>query len=99
VRRSLGRERRIIDVWNGITVLTAPFEEPDGRSMLVTALNYAYQPLPVQMRVRGTFSVVQFESPEEGAAMLPYRHIEGYTEVLLPALRIGGRVFLSQEAQ
>jgi hypothetical protein len=99
VRRSLGRERRIIDVWNGITVLTAPYEEPDGRSILVTALNYAYQPLPVQMRVRGTFSVVQYESPEEDAALLPYRHIDGYTEFLLPALRIGGRVFLSQESQ
>ncbi len=99
VRRSLGRERRVIDVWNGITVLTAPYEEPYGRSMLVTALNYAYQPLPVQIRVRGTFSVVQYESPEESAALLPYRQIDGYTEFLLPALRIGGRVFLSQEAQ
>lgn len=99
VRRILGRERRVIDLWNGITVLAAPYEEPDGRSVLVTALNYAYQPLPVQMRVRGTFSVVQYESPEEGTALLPYRHIAGFTEFLLPALRIGGRVFLSQEAQ
>ncbi len=96
VRRILGRERRVIDVWNGITVLTAPYEEPDGASVMVTVLNYAHQPLPVQIRVRGTFSVVQYESPEERAALLPYRHIAGYTEFLLPALRIGGRVFLSQ---
>ena len=99
IRRMLGRERRIIDVWNGITVLAAPYQEPDGRSVLVTALNYAYEPLPVQMRVRGTFSVVQYESPEEGTALLPHRHIAGYTEFLLPALRIGARVFLSQEMQ
>jgi hypothetical protein len=99
IRRMLGRERRIIDVWNGITVLAAPYQEPDGRSVLVTALNYAYDPLPVQMRVRGTFSVVQYESPEEGTALLPHRHIAGYTEFLLPALRIGARVFLSQEMQ
>jgi hypothetical protein len=97
IRRILGREHRVIDIWNGITVLAAPYQEPDGRSVLVTALNYAYEPLPVQMRVRGTFSVVQYESPEEEAALLPYRHIAGYTEFLLPALRIGARVFLSQE--
>jgi hypothetical protein len=99
IRRMLGRERRIIDVWNGITVLAAPYQEPGGRSVLVTALNYACEPLPVQMRVRGTFSVVQYESPEEGTALLPHRHIAGYTEFLLPALRIGARVFLSQEMQ
>jgi hypothetical protein len=99
VRRILGRERRVLDVWNGITVLAVPYEEPEGGSVLVTALNYAYQPLQVQMRVRGTFSVVQYESPEEGPVLLPYRHIDGYTEFLLQALRIGGRVFLSQEAQ
>jgi len=99
IRRMLGRERRVIDVWNGITVLAAPYQEPDGRSVLVTALNYAYEALPVQMRVRGTFPVVQYESPEEGTALLPHRHIAGYTEFLLPALRIGARVFLSQELQ
>ena len=51
--------------WNGITVLTAPYLDPDGKSMLVTAVNYAHQPLPVQMRVRGTFAVVHYESPDE----------------------------------
>jgi hypothetical protein len=99
IRRFLGREKRVIDVWNGMTVLAAPYQEPDGRSVMVTVLNYAYEPLPVQMRVRGTFSVVQYESPEEEAALLPHRHIAGFTEFLVPALRIGARVFLSQELQ
>ena len=99
IRRMLGRERRVIDIWNGITVLAAPYQEPDGRLVLVTALNYAYEPLPVQIRVRGTFAVVQYQSPEEEATLLPHRHIAGYTEFLLPALRIGARVFLSQELQ
>jgi hypothetical protein len=99
IRRMLGREQRVIDIWNGITVLAAPYQAPDGRSVLVTAVNYAYEPLPVQMRVRGTYAVVQYESPEEEATLLPHRHIAGYTEFLLPALRIGARVFLSQELQ
>ena len=73
-----------------------PYQASDGKSLLVTALNYAHQPLPVQLRVRGTFSQVQFESPEEPAVLLPYQHRDGYTEFVLPTLRVGGRVFLSR---
>lgn len=97
VREVLGRDRRIIDIWNGITVITAPYQDPAGGTVLVTAVNYAHEPLPVQLRVRGTFSMVHFESPEAEAVLLPFQHRDGYTEVVLPALRIGGRVFLSHE--
>ena len=48
--------------------------------MLVTALNYAYEPLPVQMRVRGTFSVVQVRVSRGGghpAAAPPHRGLYG----------------------
>jgi hypothetical protein len=99
VRQLLGRERRVIDIWNGITVLTAPYAEPNGKSVLVTALNYAYQPLPVQMRVRGLFSLVHLDSPEEEPTLLPYQHRDGYTEFVIPALRAGGRVFLSHKEE
>ncbi len=95
MRQVLGREHRVIDIWNGITVLTVPYRESDGNS-LVTVLNYAHQPLPVQLRVRGTFSQVHYESPEEPAMLLPHQHRDGYTEFVLPALRVGGRVFLSR---
>jgi hypothetical protein len=95
MRQVLGRDHRIVDIWNGITVLAAPYREPDGGTVLITALNYAHQPLPVQLRVRGTFSVVRYESPEEPAALLAHEHRDGFTEFVLPALHIGGRVFLS----
>jgi hypothetical protein len=96
VRRSLGAAQRVIDTWNGITVIAAPFREPGGTSLLITALNYAHQPLPVQLRVPGTFSSVTFESPEEGSTLLPHQQRDGFTEFVLPALRVGGRVFLSR---
>jgi hypothetical protein len=96
VRQKLGRERRIADIWNGITVLVAPFQEPGGTSLLLTALNYAHQELPVQLRVKGAFSQVRYESPEEPIALIPSQQREGFTEFVLPALRIGGRVFLSR---
>ena len=96
MRELLGREHRAIDIWNGITVITAGYKDPAGGSLLVTAVNYAHQPLPVQLRVAGRFSLVQYESPDEPATLLPYQQRDGYTEFVLPALTIGARIFLSQ---
>lgn len=96
VRQKLGRDRRIVDIWNGITVLVSPFQEPGGSHMLLTVLNYAHQALPVQLRVKGTFSQLRYESPGDPVALIPSQQRDGFTEFVLPALRIGGRVFLSQ---
>ncbi len=100
IRELLGREKRIVDVWNGITVMTALYGDKEGRTVMLTALNYAHEPLPVQLRVRGTYALAHFESPETGEAeLLPLRRRDGYTEFVLPALRIGGRVFLTNSGQ
>jgi hypothetical protein len=96
IRQLLGPEHRVLDIWNGITVIAAPYRDPGGRSLLVGLLNYAHQPLPVQLRIAGTFSLVQYESPEDAPSLLPYQHRDGYTEIVLPALTIGGRLFLNQ---
>jgi hypothetical protein len=96
VRKILGPEHRVIDIWNGITVLAAPFREPDGNNLLVTALNYAHERLPIQMRVPGTFSTVSYESPDDGFSLLPFEHRDGHTEFVLPALATGARVFLAR---
>ena len=94
MRRLLG-ERRLVDIWNGITVITAPYA--DGTAgLLLSAMNYTAQPLPIQVRIRGTFTGVQFEAPEEPAKLLPFQHRSGATEFVLPALRAGGRVFLTR---
>ena len=95
VRKMLGPENRLVEIWNGITVIAAPFQEADG-GLVLTAVNYAHQSLPVQMRVPGSYSSVQFETPEEPAALLPHAVRNGYTEFVLPALRVGGRVFLTR---
>lgn len=98
MRQALGRDNRVVDIWNGITVLAAPYQEPDGEDVLLTLLNYAHQSLPVQLRVRGTFSRVHYESPEEPAMLLPHQSgDDGHTEVVVPSLRIGGRLFLGRQ--
>jgi hypothetical protein len=97
MRQYLGAERRVVDVWNGITVLVAPYGPGGGDGgLLLTAVNYAAQPLPIQVRVRGIFSEVQFEAPGQRAVLLPFEHRNGGTEFVLPALRIGARVFLNR---
>jgi hypothetical protein len=98
VRELLGPERRPLDIWNGITVLAAPYADPQERAVMLALLNYAHEPLPVQLRVRGTFSMVHYETPDEAPVLLPFRHRDGFIEFVLPSLRIGGRVFLSQDA-
>jgi hypothetical protein len=95
MRQLLGRDRRLIDIWNGITVLAGPYREPGGTSILVTMVNYAHQALPVQLRVAGSFSQVHFESPDEPPALLPHEHRDAHTEFVVPALRVGGRIFLT----
>jgi len=96
MRQLLGSDRRIVDIWNGITVLVAPYARRTGDGALLTAMNYAAQPLPIQVRVRGLYSEVQYETPGQPATLLPFEHRDGSTEFVLPALRIGARIFLTR---
>jgi hypothetical protein len=95
MRQALGRANREVDIWNGITVLVAPHREAGG-DVLLTLVNFAQRALPVQLRVRGTFSRVRYESPEEPAELLAHQSRDGHTEVTVPSVRIGGRVFFSR---
>jgi hypothetical protein len=100
VRQLLGRDDRVLQTWNGITVIAARYEAASDAShtVLMTAVNYSYQDLPLQVRVPGKFSAVHFESPEAAMTLLPYQQRDGFTEFVIPALRVGGRVFLTPDA-
>jgi hypothetical protein len=94
MRQLLGADRRVVDIWNGITVLVAPYTQSTAGDLVLTAVNYAAQPLPVQIRVRGAFSEVRYEAPGQPAVLLPFEARNGGTEFVLPALRVGARIFL-----
>ena len=96
MRQRLGSEHRVVDVWNGITVLVAPYSRATSKDLVLTVVNYAAQPLPIQLRVRGTFSEVQYEAPGQPAVLLSFEVRNGGTEFVLPALSVGGRVFLNR---
>lgn len=95
MRQALTRQQRVLEIWNGTTVIASPYEDAETGTLLITLLNYAHEPSPIQMRVRGIYSVVQYETPDAPAVLIPYRHSNGQTEFVLPDLRVGGRVFLS----
>jgi hypothetical protein len=98
MRQALPKEKRVLEIWNGTTVLATPYQDPASGALLITLLNYAHESSPIQMRVRGTYSVVQYEAPDAPAVLIPYRHNEGQTEFVVPDLRVGGRIFLSRDA-
>jgi hypothetical protein len=100
VRQLLGRDGRVLQTWNGVTVIAARYEAPadPGHTVLLTALNYSHQELPLQVRVPGKFSAVHYESPETAMTLLPFQQRDGFTEFVIPALRIGARIFLTPDA-
>ena len=98
MRQALARQQRVLEIWNGATVIASPYEDAETGTVLIMLLNYAHEASPIQLRVRGTYSVVQYETPDAPAVLIPYRHSKGQTEFVLPALRVGGRVFLSRHA-
>ena len=94
VRRLLGKERLPISLWNASTTIAIPYKLPDSSTATVELLNYSADPMPVQVRIKGTYSVARYETPERGSEILTPTHQDGFTQFDVPWLRIGGRVHL-----
>ena len=99
VRRLLGEEKLPISLWNASATIAIPYDLPGASTATVDLLNYSADPMPVQVRIRGTYSVVRYETPERGCCeVLPSTHQDGFTQFDVPWLRIGGRVHLGAMA-
>jgi protein-tyrosine-phosphatase len=95
ILRLLGREHTLIRLWNGLTTIAVPYG-PNGRDVReVELINYAADPVRVQVQVKGSFSSVQYESPDHACceSLSPVQH-NGFTEFVIPDLYIAGRVHL-----
>jgi protein-tyrosine-phosphatase len=98
IRRLLGKDRSLISLWNGLTTIAVPYTK-NGRDLSeIDFINYAADPLHVQVRVKGSFHSVQYESPEHPCceSLTPVDH-NGFTEFVIPDLEIAGRVHLAAE--
>jgi hypothetical protein len=98
IRRLLGEEKLPLSLWNASTTIAIPYKIPGTSTATVELLNYSAEPMPVQVRIQGSYSVVRYETPERGQEILKPTHQDGFTQFDVPWLRIGGRVHLGAMA-
>ncbi|HEY1809389.1 MAG TPA: hypothetical protein VGG42_12550 [Acidobacteriaceae bacterium] len=99
VRRLLGEEHLPVSLWNASTTIVIPYILPGASTATVELLNYSADPMPVQVRIQGTYSVLRYETPERGCCeSVTATHQEGFTQFEVPPLKIGGRVHLGRMA-
>jgi hypothetical protein len=98
IRRLLGTDRDKVEIslWNALTVIAVPYSVPGGRDKVVELINYAEEPIPVQVQVKGSYSSVLYETPDRACcqSLTPVQRGE-FTEFVIPSLRIAGRVRLT----
>jgi hypothetical protein len=98
IRRLLAQDRDKISIslWNALTVIAVSYGS--GRERVVELVNYSQEPIPVQIRVKGSFSSVRYEMPERACceSLAPVQR-GAFTEFVVPALGIAGRVHLSNQ--
>ncbi len=98
LRRLMGTSPSF-SLWNSLTTVVVAYRTTHAGELVLELVNYAQEPEPVQVQVRGHFSSIQYESPEDGCCQFiaPVEH-DGSTEFVLPALFIHGRVRLKTES-
>ena len=98
VRRLLGKRNALLSLWNGLTSIVVPYRDRGARMTVLELVNYAGDPLRLQMQVRGSFTKIRYETPEHGCceSLEPVKH-DGFTEFVIPEIRIAGRVHLESQ--
>ena len=96
IRRLMDKGVPLISLWNALTTIAVPYQRPNSADLVVELVNYAQDPLPVQIQVKGIFSSIRYESPEDGCCRkLKGVQEKGSTEFVVPRLATAARVYLS----
>ena len=98
VRQLMGEDKLPISLWNASTSIAIPYKLLGTSAATVELVNYSEEPMPVQVRIQGSYSVVRYETPERGHEILKPTHQDGFTQFDVPWLKIGGRVHLGAMA-
>jgi len=99
IRRLMAKERIPISLWNSLTTLVIPYRDPRTDHTILELINYEEEPLQFQVQVKGSFASIRYETPEHGCCeTLTPRHVNGFTEFVVPNLVIGGRLYLQHAA-
>jgi hypothetical protein len=93
IRRLLGKQNALISIWNGLTAVAVPYKAP--RGVLLELVNYAEEPVRIQVQVKGSFDSIRYETPDQPCckSLVPVKH-NGFTEFVIPDLMIAARVHL-----
>jgi hypothetical protein len=100
IRRLMGKQELLISLWNALTTIAIPYRKTHIGMTMLQLVNYAQEPLRVQVRVKGSFHSIRYETPERGCceSLSPVLR-DGFTEFVVPDLRIGGRVHLNEASE
>ena len=95
IRRLLGTQSVLMSLWNGLTTIAVPYSEHGRTVKVLEFVNYAEEPLRVQVQIKGSFGSIRYETPEHKCceSLVPVKH-NGFTEFVIPELWIAGRVHL-----
>ena len=90
-----GKDESALSLWNALTVVAVSYRSSGG-GKLVELVNYAEEPISVQVRIKGSFSSIRYETPERACCQsLTPTQRGAFTEFVVPSLRIAGRVHLA----
>jgi hypothetical protein len=97
IRRLLGKQN-VMSLWNGLTTIAVPYRVHGGTLKVLNLINYAAEPVRVQLQVKGSYSAIRYETPGQECCenLVPVKH-DGFTEFVIPDLMIAGRVHLEAE--
>ena len=99
LRRLIDNSKIAISLWNALTTVAVSYRKTGGSEKVVELVNYAQEPLTVQVQIKGSFASIRYESPEDGCckSLEGVQH-DGYTEFVVPGLAIAGRVRLAEQS-
>ena len=98
IRRLLGKQKVLMSLWNALTTIAIPYGVHGGTVKVLEFINYAAEPVRVQVQIKGSFSAIRYESPEHTCCktLVPVKH-DGFTEFVIPDLTIAGRIHLEAD--
>jgi protein-tyrosine-phosphatase len=98
IRRLLGKQNVLMSLWNGLTTIAVPYRGHGGTLKALNLVNYAAEPVRVQVQVKGSYFAIRYEAPGQECCqnLVPVKH-DGFTEFVIPDLMIAGRVYLEAE--
>jgi len=98
IRRLLGKQDVLMNLWNGLTTIAVPYRGHGGTLKVLNLVNYAAEPVRVQVQVKGSYSAIRYEAPGQECcqSLVPVKH-DGFTEFVIPDLMIEARVHLEPE--